>query len=109
MTRHHVTVHPSADDLPRERQLAWAIAELAAGRVAPDAEVTDMVINRVIDNHAVGAASLSRAPVVAARAQARDRSRSPGSTVVGLETTERVAPEWAAWANGVAVRELDFH
>src|SRR5699024_9822483 len=23
--------------------------------------------------------------------------------------TTRVAPEWAAWANGVAVRELDFH
>ncbi|HEY4615383.1 MAG TPA: MmgE/PrpD family protein, partial [Citricoccus sp.] len=23
--------------------------------------------------------------------------------------TERVSPEWAAWANGVAVRELDYH
>ncbi|MGC5627859.1 MmgE/PrpD family protein [Georgenia sp. Z1344] len=109
MTRHHVRVHPSADDLPRERQLAWAIAELAAERVAPDAEVTDMVVNRVIDNHAVAAASLTRAPVVAARAQALDRPRTPGSTVAGLPSETRVAPEWAAWANGVAVRELDFH
>ncbi|MGC5616923.1 MmgE/PrpD family protein [Georgenia sp. Z1491] len=109
MSRHHVTVHPSTADLPRERQLAWAIAELAADRVEPDAEVTDMVINRVIDNHAVAAASLTRAPVVAARAQALDRPRDPGATVVGLPSTTRVAPEWAAWANGVAVRELDFH
>ena len=23
--------------------------------------------------------------------------------------TDRVSPEWAAWANGVAVRELDYH
>jgi 2-methylcitrate dehydratase len=29
--------------------------------------------------------------------------------VVGLPPDVRVSPEWAAWANGVAVRELDFH
>ncbi len=27
----------------------------------------------------------------------------------GVHSGERVSPEWAAWANGVAVRELDFH
>ena len=27
--------------------------------------------------------------------------------MAGVET--RTSPEWAAWANGVAVRELDFH
>ena len=27
----------------------------------------------------------------------------------GLTRSQRVSPEWAAWANGVAVRELDFH
>lgn len=31
----------------------------------------------------------------------------PGATVFG--TDARVSPEWAAWANGTAVRELDFH
>ena len=29
--------------------------------------------------------------------------------VPGRSVGRRVAPEWAAWANGVAVRELDFH
>jgi 2-methylcitrate dehydratase len=29
--------------------------------------------------------------------------------VWGAAPQERVSPEWAAWANGVAVRELDFH
>src|SRR5690625_6122285 len=36
-------------------------------------------------------------------------SYQPGATVFGLEPAERVSPEWAAWANGVAVRELDYH
>nr|WP_279402779.1 MmgE/PrpD family protein [Arthrobacter sp. JCM 19049] len=30
-----------------------------------------------------------------------------GATVFGIE--QKVSPEWAAWANGVAVRELDYH
>ena len=29
--------------------------------------------------------------------------------MLGLSPELRVSPEWAAWANGVAVRELDFH
>src|SRR5690606_16976640 len=33
----------------------------------------------------------------------------PGATVFGCVADARVSPEWAAWANGVAVRELDFH
>ncbi|WP_262391684.1 MmgE/PrpD family protein [Nocardiopsis sp. CNR-923] len=28
---------------------------------------------------------------------------------MGTPPSTRVSPEWAAWANGVAVRELDFH
>lgn len=32
-----------------------------------------------------------------------------GGTVFGLPSTHRFSPEWAAWANGVAVRELDYH
>ncbi|HET8958164.1 MAG TPA: MmgE/PrpD family protein, partial [Microcella sp.] len=61
------------------------------------------------DNAAVATASLGRAPVVSARGQAENHPYTPGSTVFGLPQTQRVSPEWAAWANGVAVRELDYH
>lgn len=106
---HHVRVHPSSDDLPRQEQLAWKLAEIAADHAPVSTEVSDMVINRVIDNAAVATASLLRTPVVAARAQALDHPYSPGATVFGRSSDLRVSPEWAAWANGVAVRELDFH
>jgi 2-methylcitrate dehydratase len=104
---HEVRVHRSDENLPREGQLAWKIAEVASERIEPTDEVAEMVINRVIDNAAVATASLTRAPVVAARAQAQAHPYSPGSTVFG--SPGRYGPEWAAWANGVAVRELDFH
>ncbi len=109
LVTHHVRVHPSADHLPREEQLAWKIAEVATDPVAVPEDVTDMVVNRVIDNAAVATASLTRGPAVAARDQARAHPYRPGATVFGLEPAERVSPEWAAWANGVAVRELDYH
>jgi 2-methylcitrate dehydratase len=104
---HPVRVYRSDETLPREEQLAWKIAEVAADPVAVTDEVTEMVINRVIDNAAVATASLARGPVIAARAQAEDHPYQPGSTVFGIGG--RFGPEWAAWANGVAVRELDFH
>jgi 2-methylcitrate dehydratase len=106
---HHVRVHPSSDRLPREEQLAWKIAEVATDPVAVEADVTDMIINRVIDNAAVATASLLRAPAAAARAQAFVHPYRPGATVFGVAPEQRVSPEWAAWANGVAVRELDYH
>ncbi len=109
MREFDVHTHPSSEGLARENQLAWALAELAADPVAPDAQVTEMVINRVLDNAAVAAASLARRPVVVARQQARRFPSSPGSTVFGDGPSERVSPAWAAWANGAAVRELDFH
>src|SRR5690606_1004639 len=77
---------------------------------------------------AVAVASLSRGPVVAARAQALaagarsfpeptpfpepvegrpSTGSGTGASVFGVSTG--VSPEWAAWANGVAVRELDYH
>jgi 2-methylcitrate dehydratase len=110
---HKVRVHRSEEQLARTEQLAWRIAEVAADRDAPlPAEVADMVVNRVIDNAGVSLASLHRAPVAAARAQAL-RHPAPagraGATVFGRGPDTRVSPEWAAWANGVAVRELDFH
>ena len=107
MKLHSVRVHPSSENLARHDQLAWKIAEVAADPVAVTPEVTEMVINRLIDNAAVATASLVRGPAVAARAQAEDHPCEPGSTVFGV--SGRFGPEWAAWANGVAVRELDYH
>lgn len=109
---HHTRVHRSDENLEREGQLAWHIAEVAADPVEVQPEVVDMIINRVIDNAAVAAASLTRAPVSAARQQALDHAVSiggRGSTVFGCPIERHTSPEWAAWANGVAVRELDYH
>ena len=116
MTPVTVRPHPSGQVLPREEQLAHRLAVMATDEVPVDADVAEMVVNRVIDDAAVAAASLLRAPVVAARAQALAHPPAGavgrgghGATVVGESATTLVAPEWAAWANGVAVRELDFH
>lgn len=109
---HHLRVHRSDEDLAREGQLAWHIAEVAADPVEVEPDVVDMIVNRVIDNAAVAAASLTRAPVSAARQQALDHAVSvggAGATVFGCALDRRTSPEWAAWANGVAVRELDYH
>lgn len=98
--------------MPREGELAWQVAQLAADPVEVTDDVTEMVINRLIDNSAVAAASLLRAPVVTARSQALAHPVSvggSGSSIFGSDAARRVSPEWAAWANGVAVRELDFH
>jgi 2-methylcitrate dehydratase len=107
---HHVRVHRSDEGLAKEDQLAWKIAELAADKAPVDDDVAEMVVNRVIDNAAVAAASLVRPAPAAARAQALAHPVSiggQGSTVFGAP--RRASVEWAAWANGVAVRELDFH
>ena len=69
MKNHLVRMYRSDESLPREEQLAWKIAEVAADPVDVTPEVTEMIINRMIDNAAVATASLSRAPVVAARGQ----------------------------------------
>ncbi len=111
MKLHSVRTAKSAERLPRERQLAWKIAEVAVDPVPVADDVVEMIGSRIIDNAAVAAASLSRPPIVSARAQARAHPGKPGATLFGLSSfpSRRVSPEWAAWANGVAVRELDYH
>jgi 2-methylcitrate dehydratase len=112
MRDHHVRVYRSEEPLPREQQLAWAMAEVATDPVEVSDAATEMIVNRFIDNAAVAAASVGRRAVSSAReqAQAHPPSRNGhGATVFGLDPDERVSPEWAAYANGVAVRELDYH
>ncbi|MBW4034127.1 MAG: MmgE/PrpD family protein [Proteobacteria bacterium] len=109
MKLHEVRVHPSKSLLKRDDQLAWKIAGVAADKVAVEKDVTAMIINRIIDNAAVAIASINRGPVVSARGMALGHTKRGGATLFGLPGRKTVSPEWAAWANGTAVRELDYH
>jgi 2-methylcitrate dehydratase len=109
MRKHQVRVQRPGERFPRERELAWRLAELAADPVPVEPEVAEMVGNRVLDDVAVAVAALDRDPPAAARAQALAHPREGGATLLGLGPGTRVAAEWAAWANGTGVRELDFH
>ncbi len=109
MLNNEIRASPSKDQLARSQQLAWKMAEVAADPVAIDGDVMDMVINRIIDNAAVAIASLNRGPVKSARAMALAHPRAGGASVFGASADLTICAEWAAWANGTAVRELDFH
>jgi len=109
LKNHNVKVYASENTIPKEEQLAWKIAEVAVDPVNVNEDVTNMIINRIIDNASVAIASINRHPVKSARAQAVAHPRSNGATIFGLRNDQRFHAEWAAWANGTAVRELDFH
>lgn len=109
MKTHQVRVYPSKEPLSREDQLAWKMAEVATDNAPISDAVVDMVINRIIDNASVAIAAANRGPVANARSQALCQPRSGGATVFGMPNEQTFSPEWAAWANGTAVRELDFH
>ena len=109
MITHQVRVYPSTVPLPKTEQLAWKLAAVATDRAPLLPEVTEMIINRVIDNAAVAIAAINRLPVANARTQALAHPREGGATVFGLPAGQRFDCEWAAWANGVGVRELDMH
>jgi 2-methylcitrate dehydratase len=107
MLSHTVRTRRSADDFPITEHLAYKIAQVAADPVTVAPETGAMVINRIIDNAAVSAASVIRRPVATARQQALAHRARSGATVFGVDGS--YSAEWAAWANGVAVRELDYH
>ena len=104
-----VKVHPSSVNLKKEDQLAWKIAEIATDKSKPSGDAVDMVVNRIIDNASVAIASFYRKPVVSAREMALAHPRKNGATIFGIEGKQKFHCEWAAWANGTAVRELDYH
>ena len=99
MQNHRVRVHRSEEGLSREGQLAWAIAQVAADPVEVGDDVVDMIVNRIIDNAGVAAASVGRGAPSAAREQAvahPPSSGGAGATVFGREADLRMSPEWAA-------------
>ncbi len=109
MKNFQVRVYPSKDQLPKEKQLAWKMAAVAWDRVPIEAAVSDMIINRIIDNAAVAIAAINRQPVRNARSQALAFPGSQGAAVFGMPNDKLYQAPWAAWANGTAVRELDMH
>ena len=109
MINHRVKVYPSATKLNKKKQLAWKIAEIASDNAKLNKDSVEMVINRIIDNASVAIASLNRKPVISSREMARAHIRKNGATIFGINSKIKFDCEWAAWTNGTAVRELDFH
>jgi 2-methylcitrate dehydratase len=106
---HKVKVYPSKFSLPKKKQLAWKIAEIASDNAKLNKNAVEMVINRIIDNASVAIASLNRKAVISSREMALKHPRKNGATLFGINSKLKFDCEWAAWSNGTAVRELDFH
>ena len=109
MIVHKVKVYPSKKHLPKKKQLAWKLAELANDNSRLNKKSIDMVINRIIDNASVAIASLNRKAVISSREMALKHPKKNGATLFGVNSKYKFDCEWAAWSNGTAVRELDFH
>jgi 2-methylcitrate dehydratase len=111
MPIHEVRTHAEGQVLPLQQQLAWKIATMAADDAPADADAVEMVGNRLIDNAAVAVAALEREPVRNARLLALGYAHPTGhgACLFGVPNHRTFHCEWAALANGVAVRELDFH
>ena len=109
MLLHTVKDYPSKIYLPKKKQLAWKIAEIASDNAKLNKEAIEMVINRIIDNASVAIASLNRRPVISSREMALKHPKKDGACLFGVNSKLKFDCEWAAWSNGTAVRELDFH
>ena len=109
MILHKVKVYPSKIFLPKKKQLAWKIAEIASDNAKLNKNAIEMAINRIIDNASVAIASLNRKPVVTSREMTLKHQRKNGAQLFGVSNKLKFDCEWAAWSNGTAVRELDFH
>ena len=109
MIIHKTKVYPSKVYLPKKKQLAWKLAEIASDNAKLNKLSIDMAINRIIDNASVAIASLNRKSVIASREMAMKHPRKNGSTIFGINSNQLFDSEWATWTNGTAVRELDFH
>ena len=109
MIIHNVKVYPSKIHLPKKKQLAWKLAEIASDNSKLNKKSVEMVINRIIDNASVAIASLNRKAVISSREMALKHPKANGANLFGLNSKLKYDCEWAAWSNGTAVRELDFH
>jgi len=106
---YNIKTYPSKYKLKKENQLAWKIAEIASDNAKLNKKAIEMAINRIIDNASVAIASLNRKSVVSSRQMALSHPKKNGATIFGVNSKLKFDCEWAAWSNGTAVRELDFH
>ena len=109
MKIHTVKVYPSKIKLNKKNQLAWKLAEISSDNAKLNKKSIEMAINRIIDNASVAIASLNRKSVISSREMAIKHPKKYGATLFGVNSKKKFDCEWAAWANGTAVRELDFH
>ena len=109
MKIHTVKVYPSKIKLSKKNQLAWKLAEISSDNAKLNKKSVEMAINRIIDNASVAIASLNRKSVISSREMAIKHPKIYGATLFGINSKKKIDCEWAAWANGTAVRELDFH
>jgi 2-methylcitrate dehydratase len=109
MIEYPVRVYRSAENIAKEDQLAWHIADFAAAARRIDPVAAAMTRCRIVDNAAAALAGLNRPPVRSAFSQALAHPRAGGAGLFGLPRDITVHAEWAAWANATAVRELDYH
>ena len=86
MIIHKVKVYPSKINLPKKKQLAWKIAEVASDNSTLNREAIEMAINRIIDNSSVGIASLNRKSVISSREMALSHPKKNGATLFGINS-----------------------
>jgi 2-methylcitrate dehydratase len=109
MRIHTVKAESKSGALPKESQLAYKLATLAAqtSDADLDADVVDMVKNRIIDNAAIAIAALNEHPVVVARDKALSSKGVGRATIYGVGADESFGVREAAFMNAVAVRFRD--
>lgn len=109
MKIHTVKAEKKSGDLKKQDQLAWKLAELAVNTVDADldADVIDMVKNRIIDNAAIALAAVNEHAVAVARDKAVASRGTGRATIYGLPANETFGPRDAAFVNAVAVRFRD--
>ena len=95
MKTHIVRARAAAADFARTEHLATRIAEVAADPVEVTAEVSAMIVNRIIDIAAVASAALVRRPVTNARAQALAQPHAPRPDRSGANILIRPLSEYA--------------
>lgn len=109
MKIHTVRFHLEKDLLKKEDQLAWKLAKLASDTQDSDldAEVVDMIKNRIIDNAAIALAAVNEYAVTVARDKALPSQGTGNATIYGFGKDKNFGPREAAFVNAVAVRFRD--
>ena len=86
MIIHNVKVYPSKIHLPKKKQLAWKLAEIASDNAKLNVKSVEMVINRIIDNASVAIASLNRKAVISSREMALKHPKNNGANLFGVSS-----------------------